>query len=65
MKHLVMHLCPIVVFPLKKLFSQETLVNLVEKTKQEYMLHELKQNIMQHLILICGCQKVHMIFLHW
>jgi hypothetical protein len=38
-----MHLCPIVVFPSKKLFSREDLVNLVEKTKQEYMLPKLKQ----------------------
>ncbi len=43
LKHLVMHLCPRIVFPSRKTFSQEILVNLVEKMKQEYMLLKLKQ----------------------
>jgi hypothetical protein len=30
-------------FPSKKLFSQEVLVDLVEKTKQKYVLPKLKQ----------------------
>ncbi len=38
-----MHLCAIVVCLSKKLFSQEALINLVQKTKQEYMLPKLKQ----------------------
>jgi hypothetical protein len=42
LKHLVMHLCPRVVFPSKKMFSQEILVDLMEKTKEEYMLFKLK-----------------------
>ncbi len=43
LKCFVMHLCPKIVFPLKKTFSQEILVDLVEKMKQEYMLPKLKQ----------------------
>ncbi len=43
LKHLVMHLCPRVVFPSKKKFSQEVLVDLVEKTKQECVLPKLKK----------------------
>ncbi len=43
LKRLVMHLCPRVVFPLKKTFSQEVLVDLMEKTKEEYLLPKLKQ----------------------
>ncbi len=42
LKHLVMHLCPRVVFPSRKMFSQEILVDLLEKTKEEYMLLKLK-----------------------
>jgi hypothetical protein len=42
LKHLVMHLCPKVVFPSKKKISQEILVDLVEKLKQEYVLPKLK-----------------------
>jgi hypothetical protein len=38
-----MHLCPRVVFPSRKMFSQEVLVDLVEKTKQKYVLPKLKQ----------------------
>jgi hypothetical protein len=38
-----MHLCPKVAFPSRKMFSQEVLVDLVEKTKQEYVLPKLKQ----------------------
>ncbi len=43
LKRLVIHLCPRVVFPLRKTFSQEVLVDLVEKTKKEYVLAKLKQ----------------------
>jgi hypothetical protein len=32
-----MHLCPRVVFPSRKMFSQEVLVDLVEKMKEEYV----------------------------
>jgi hypothetical protein len=42
LKRLVMHLCPRVVFPSRKMFSQEVLVDLVEKMKQEYVLLKLK-----------------------
>jgi hypothetical protein len=42
LKHLVMHLCPRVAFQSRKLFSQEVLVNLMEKMKQEYVLLKLK-----------------------
>jgi len=38
-----MHLCPKVVFPLKNIFSQAILVDLVEKMKQEYVSPTLKQ----------------------
>jgi hypothetical protein len=43
LKCLLMHLCPRVVFPSRKMFSQEVLVGLVQKTKQEYVLLKLKQ----------------------
>ncbi len=43
LKHLVMHLCPRIVFSSRKMFSQEVLVDLVKKTKQEYVLPKLKQ----------------------
>jgi len=36
LKHL-MHLCPRIVFPSRKTFSQEILVDLMEKMKQEYV----------------------------
>jgi hypothetical protein len=42
LKRLVMHLCPRVVFPSRKTFSQEVLVYLVEKMKEEHMLLKLK-----------------------
>ncbi len=38
-----MHLCPKVVFPSRKMFSQEVLVDLMEKMKEEYVLPKLKQ----------------------
>jgi hypothetical protein len=43
LKFLIMHLCPKVAFPSRKIFSQVILVDLVEKTKQEYVLPKLKQ----------------------
>jgi hypothetical protein len=43
LKCLVMHLRPKIVFPSIKLFSQEVLVDLMEKTKKEYVLYKLKQ----------------------
>jgi hypothetical protein len=43
LKHFVMHLCSRVVFPSREMFSQETLVDVVDKTKQKYMLPKLKQ----------------------
>ncbi len=43
LKHFIMHLCSKVVFPPSKMFSQEVVVDLVEKTKQEYVLPKLKQ----------------------
>jgi hypothetical protein len=45
-----MHLCARVVFPSKKMFSQEVLVDLVEKMKQEYVLLKLKQCYVQQLV---------------
>ncbi len=38
-----MHLCQKVVFLLEKMFSEKVLPNLVEKTKQEYVLPKLKE----------------------
>jgi hypothetical protein len=38
-----MHLCPRVIFPIKKIFSQKFLIDLVEKMKQKYVLFKLKQ----------------------
>jgi hypothetical protein len=43
LKFLVMHLCSRVVFTSRKIFSQEVLVDLVEKMKQKYVLPKLKQ----------------------
>jgi hypothetical protein len=40
--HIIMHLCSRVVFLSRKWFSQEVLLDLVEKTKQEYVLPKLK-----------------------
>jgi hypothetical protein len=42
LKHFVMHLCPKVVSPLRFFFSQEVLLDLMEKIKQEYVLPKLK-----------------------
>jgi hypothetical protein len=42
LKRFVMHLCPKVVFPLRKMFSREVLFDLVEKIKQEYVSLKLK-----------------------
>jgi hypothetical protein len=64
LKRLVMHLCRRVVFLSRKTFSQEVLVDLVEKTKEECMLFKLKQCYSTTTSLICECQKVHMMFLH-
>jgi hypothetical protein len=38
-----MHLCPSVVFPLRKTFSQEVLVDLAKNMKEIYVLPKLKQ----------------------
>jgi hypothetical protein len=43
LNHFIMDLCAKVVFPSRKMFSQEVLVDLVEKMKQEYVLIKLKQ----------------------
>ncbi len=43
LKLLVMHLCSRFVFTSSKIFSQEVLVDLVEKIKQKYVLPKLKQ----------------------
>jgi hypothetical protein len=40
-KHLILHLSPRIVFLSRKQFSQEILPNLVEKTKQVYVLPKL------------------------
>jgi hypothetical protein len=40
-KHVILHLCPQVVFPSKKQFSYEILLKLVEKMKQLYVLPKL------------------------
>ncbi len=42
LKRFVMHLCPKVVSWLRKMFSQEVLLDLVENIKQEYVLPKLK-----------------------
>ncbi len=41
LKHLVLHLCPKLNFPSESQFSQETLIGLVEKTSQQYVLPTL------------------------
>jgi hypothetical protein len=41
--HIIIHLCPRVVFLSRKWFSHEVLPDLVEKTKQEYFLTKLKE----------------------
>jgi hypothetical protein len=38
LKHFSLQLCPRVILPSKKLFSQEILLELVKKTKQLYVL---------------------------
>jgi hypothetical protein len=38
-----MHICPKIVFPSKNIFSQEVLVDLMEKMKEKYVLTKLKQ----------------------
>ncbi len=43
LKHFVMQLCPKIVFPSRKMFSQEVLFDLMEKTKEEYVLPKLKK----------------------
>jgi hypothetical protein len=65
LKHLVMHLCPRIVFPSKKTFSQEILVDLVEKMKQEYMLLKLKQCYYVIASFDLWMSRVHMMFLYW
>jgi hypothetical protein len=47
LKCFVMHLCPRIVFPSRKMFSQEVLVDLMEKTKEEYVPLKLKQCYLQ------------------
>jgi hypothetical protein len=43
LKCLIMHLCPRIVFPSRKMFSQKNLVDLMEKTKEEYVLLKLNE----------------------
>jgi hypothetical protein len=65
LKWLVMHLCLRIVFPLRKMFSHEVLVGLVEKTKQKYVLPKLKQCyftiVSFDLWMLTGAHN----FLHW
>jgi hypothetical protein len=42
LKRISLHLCPGVVLPFKKQFSRETSLELVEKTKQLYVLPTLE-----------------------
>ncbi len=43
LKCFIMHICPKIVFPSKNMFSQEVLVDLMEKMKEKYVLTKLKQ----------------------
>jgi hypothetical protein len=43
MKRLALHLCLQMVFPSRKQFFQEVLPNLVEKTKQKYILPKINK----------------------
>jgi hypothetical protein len=60
-----MHLCPRVVFPLRKTFSQEVLVDLVEKTKEEYVLLKLKHCYSATTSFDLWMSKCAHDFLHW
>jgi hypothetical protein len=62
-KFLILCLCPRVVFLFRKKKSQEILPNLVEKTKEIYVLPKLINVFLPHQALICGCQKERMIYL--
>jgi len=65
LKRLVMHLCPRIVFPSKKMFSQEVLVDLMEKMKEECVLPKLKQCYSATSSFDLWMSRVHMMFLHW
>jgi hypothetical protein len=52
-KHLILLLCPQVVFPSKNKFSHEILPRLVEKMKQIYVLPKLEGCISTSLIYGC------------
>ncbi len=49
--------CKRLVFPSRKLFSQQMFLELMEKTKQLYVLLVWSNVILQHWTLIFGCQK--------
>jgi hypothetical protein len=51
---------------LKKTFNQELLIDLIEKTKQKYVLSILTNYVFVSAnLLIFGCLKECMMFLHW
>jgi hypothetical protein len=62
MKCLALHLCLEVVFPLRKQYYQEVLLNLVGK-KNKSMFYQNQQNAIFQQVLIYECFKVHMSFL--
>ncbi len=65
LKRFYMHLCPRIVFPSMKQFSNELLPKLVKKTKQLYVLLALVECHFAIASLIRECQKLDMMFLHW
>jgi hypothetical protein len=54
-----------IVFPSRKTFSEEILLDLVQKTKDVYVLLELSRACQLLQVLICECQTVLMTFLPW
>jgi hypothetical protein len=65
-KRLILHLSPRVVFPSRKQFSQEILLNLVEKTKQVYVLPKLIDCIFAIISFDLWMSKgMHDIFVHY
>jgi hypothetical protein len=62
-KCLILYLIFRIVFPSRKQFSYEILLNLVKKTKNIYVLPKLTNYIYAIQALTCECQRVHMIYL--
>jgi hypothetical protein len=54
-----MQLCPCVIFPFRKTFNQEVLLDLVEKTKQMCLTNLSIMYFYYLQVLICECPKGH------